>query len=122
MENNGEKKEEEEGFTEENIQKVFLKLKDEFLFGYRIILSYLKTIDSPYVKPKEYRENICFIEYNHQYFLPREYFNENTKIIIECFCLPVVSFSEKIDNIPDDKKNLIGNLLGPVNIGIVNIA
>jgi len=29
MENNGEKKEEEEGFTEENIQKVFLKLKDE---------------------------------------------------------------------------------------------
>ena len=105
----------------ESLKEEILKIKEEFLFGYRIILSHLKTIDSPYVKPKEYRENVCFIEYNHQYFLPREYFNENSILIIECFCLPVVSYSEKINGLSDDKKEFIGKLLAPVNIGIVKI-
>mgnify|MGYP006873000002 CR=1 FL=1 len=94
-------------------------LKEQLLFSYRIILSNFKTIDSPYVKPKDYKENICFIEYNHQHFLPKEYFNEKSKLIIEFFCLPVVSFSK--NDISDDKKEFIGKLLSPVNIGIFKI-
>jgi len=98
-----------------------IDVKEQFLFGYRIILSNFKNIESPYAKPQNYKQNICFIQYNHQYFVPKEFFNENSKIIIECLCLPIVTFSGKIDSIPDDKKELIGKLLSPVTIGIVKL-
>ena len=96
-------------------------LKEHLLFGYKIKLSYFKSIDSLYFTPKSYKDNKCFIQYNNQHFLPKEYLNENSIIIIECFCLPVISFNEKIYKIPDDKRELIGKLLSPIKIGIAKI-
>ena len=93
-------------------------LKD-FFFGYRLILSEFKSMDGKYVLPKLYKDNICFIEYNHQYFIPEAYFNKNSKLIIELFCLPVQSFSKvDIDNFP---KEYMGKLLSPINIGYVEV-
>ena len=95
-------------------------LKDNILFGYTIRLSEYKTIDSLYVKPKDYINNICFIEYNHQYFIPDEYLEreKNEKnIIIECFCIPTLIFSMK--DIEEIKKGYIGKLLSPIKIGYV---
>ena len=60
-----------------------VNLSDKLLFGYTIKISPLKQIESPIIKPKQSASNICFIEYNHQYFIPMEYFNENQEIIIE---------------------------------------
>ena len=70
-------------------------LKDNLLFGYAIKLLPLKQIDSPLVNPKQYDQNICFIEYNHQYFIPKEYLLNNSQIIIESFCIPLISLAGK---------------------------
>ena len=94
-------------------------LKDNLLFGYTIKISDLKSIESIYVFPKDYKNNICFIEYNHQYFIPSEY--KNSDLIIECFCIPVISYNDKIENIPEEKKGYIGKLLSPFKIGYVKI-
>ena len=96
-------------------------LKENLLFGYRIKLSQIKNIDSKYIPPEDYKDNICFIEYNDQYFIPNEYFNKDSNLIIECFCLPVISYSEKENNIPNNAKMNIGKLLSPVNIGYAEI-
>lgn len=93
------------------------KIKEYLLFGYRIKLNEFKYIDSPFVQPNYYKNNICFIEYNHQYFIPREYLKDNSKLVIECFCLPKMAYSNKENIIPEDKKGYIGKLLAPVNIG-----
>ena len=93
------------------------KIKEYLLFGYRIKLNEFKYIDSPFVQPNYYKNNICFIEYNHQYFIPREYLKDNSKLVIECFCLPKMAYSNKENLIPEDKKGYIGKLLAPVNIG-----
>ena len=97
-------------------------LKD-FLFGYRLILSEFKSMDGKYTLPKIYKDNICFIEYNHQYFIPKEYFNNNSKLIIELFCLPIHAFSENdIDDIPKEfPKEYIGKLLSPINCGYIEV-
>ena len=95
--------------------------KKLLLFWYRIKLSDIQNIDSPYIPPKDFKDNICFIEYNHQYFIPKEYFNNNSKLIIENYCLPVISFSEKENNISGEKIGYIGKLLSPINIGYTEI-
>ena len=92
-------------------------LKEMVLFGYKIRLSNFKNIESPYVPPKNYKDNICFAECNHQYFIPKDYFNDKTSLIIESFCIPKLAFSGKEDSIPEDKKGYIGKLLSPVIIG-----
>ena len=96
-------------------------LKDKLLFSYRIKLIEMKYIDSLYTSPKNYKNNICFIEYNHQYFIPEDYFNKNNKLIIECFCIPIVSFSQKENDIPQEKIGYFGKLLSPVKIGYAEI-
>ena len=97
-------------------------LKDNFLFGCTIKLPPLKQIDSPLVSPTQYEQNICFIEYNHQYFIPMEYFTNNSEIIIEIFCIPLISFSKKQDIIPKDQLNYIAKYLSPVVIGYIKIS
>ena len=90
-------------------------LKENILFGYIIKLSNLKSIESAYVPPKEFKNKICFIEYNHQYFIPEDY--KDSTIIIECFCLPTLSFSQK------EKKKYIGleKYLSPIKLGYVKL-
>ena len=95
-------------------------LKDNLLFSYRIRLSEIKYIDSLYTSPEDYKNNICFIEYNHQYFIPEDYFNKNNKLIIECFCVPVVSYSGKEKDL-EEKIGYFGKLLSPVKIGYVEV-
>ena len=94
-------------------------VKEDFLFGYRLRLSEFKSMDGKYILPKLSKDNIYFIEYNHQYFIPEEYFNKDSKLIIELFCLPIHSFSKKdIDNI---QKENIGKLLSPINYGYIEV-
>ena len=97
------------------------EIKEQFLLGYRIKLSEMKNIESIFVPPKEYKDNICFIEYNHQYFIPNEFFNENRKLVIEHFCLPTIAFSKQEKKIPIEKIGYIGKLLAPLNIGYSEI-
>ena len=96
-------------------------IKDNLLFGYRIKLSELKGIDSPYVLPNECKNDICFVEYNHQYFIPNEYINKDSNFIIECFCVPVAAYNGKEKNMSQKEKEFIGKLLSPVNIGYAEI-
>ena len=97
-------------------------LKDNFLFGYTIKLPPLKQLDSPLVSPTQYEQNICFIEYNHQYFIPMEYLINNSEIIIEIFCIPLISFSQKMDLIPKEQLNYIAKYLSPVVLGYIKIS
>ena len=97
-----------------------INLRDNLLFSYKIILSSNKNIESPYIFPKDYKDKICFIEYNHQYFIPSEFFKNNSKLIIECFCLPVAAYSGKENNIKENK-DYIGKLLSPINYGYIEI-
>ena len=97
-------------------------LKENLLFGYTIKLPPLKQIDSPLVNPTQYEQNICFIEYNHQYFIPIEYLSNNSQIIIESFCIPVVSFSKKESIIPKEQLSYIAKYLSPVIIGYSKIS
>ena len=97
-------------------------IKESLLFGYRIKLSEIKGIDSDYLPPTDYKNNICFVEYNHQYFIPNEYFNKDTNLIIECFCLPVAAYSGQENNIQQKDKVYIGKFLSPVNIGYAEIS
>ena len=92
-------------------------LKDSLFFFYKIKLSEMKYIESEYTIPIDYKDQICFIEYNHQYFIPKEYFKNNKKLIIECFCLPRISYSMKEKDMSKEKLGFIGNLLSPLNIG-----
>ena len=92
-------------------------IKENLLFGYKIKLSEMKYIESQYKTPTDCKEQICFIEYNNQYFIPKEYFNNNSKLIIEFFGLPLISYSMKEKNIPKEKLSLIGKFLSPINIG-----
>ena len=95
------------------------EIKDSILFGYTIKLSDSKRIESIYIPPKDYKNHICFIQYNHQYFIPEEYMDKD--IIIECFCIPVIFFSKLENNIEDEKKGYIGKLLSLFKIGYVKI-
>ena len=97
-------------------------LKDSLFFFYKIKLSEMKYIESEYTIPIDYKDQICFIEYNHQYFIPKEYFKNNSKLIIECFCLPRISYSMKEKDMSKEKLGFIGNLLSPLNIGYTIIA
>ena len=99
-----------------------VNLSDKLLFGYTIKISPLKQIESPIIKPKQSASNICFIEYNHQYFIPMEYFNENQEIIIESYCIPLISFSKEENNIPEEQLNYIAKYLSPVVIGYTKIS
>ena len=94
----------------------------DLLFGYTIKFSSLKQIDGPLVKPKQYDQNICFIEYNTQYFIPKEYLINDKEIIIETYCIPITSFSKKEDTIPSEQLNSIAKYLSPVKIGYSKIS
>ena len=94
-------------------------LLDKLLFGFTIRLSNLKKIRSSYVKPKYYDNNICFIEYNNQYFIPKEYISK--EVIIECYCIPIVSFSGNYDENQENKIRDLGQYLSPVKIGYTKI-
>ena len=98
-----------------------LNFKDSLLFGYTIKIPPLKKIESFLVKPKQYEQNICFIEYNHQYFIPKEYLETNPIIIIESYCIPLISFSKEEDKIPPEQLGYIGKFLSPVVIGYSKI-
>ena len=99
-----------------------INVKEELLFGYIIKLSALKSIESPLVKPKNYTDNICFIEYNQQYFIPREYYTSlNSEIIIETFCIPLASFSGQEQLIPENQLGCISKYLSPIKIGYSKI-
>ena len=80
-------------------------------------MSNSRIIQGKYVFPKAYKDHICFVEYNNQYFIPDEYIKQG--LIIEFYCLPKEAFSQK-ENL-EDKKDNIGRLLGPVNIGYAQI-
>ena len=97
-------------------------LPDKLLFGYTIKISPLKKIESPIVKPKQAVSNMCFIEYNHQYFIPMEYFDSNSEIIIESYCIPLLSFSKEEENIPIEQLNYIAKYLSPVPIGYTKLS
>ena len=99
----------------------FDNLKDSLLFGYRIKLSELKNINSVYNHPKENKNNIYFVQFNQQYFIPNEYFNDNSNIIIECFCLLVDDNNWLNNNIPRNKKEYLIKFLSPVSIGYIEI-
>ena len=92
------------------------------LFGYTIKFSPLKQIDGPLIKPKQYEQNICFIEYNNQYFIPKEYLINNQEIIIETYCIPITSFSKGEDKIPSEQLNYMAKFLSPVKIGFSKIS
>ena len=101
-------------------------LKDKLLFGYIIKLTNLKKIKSDYIKPTQYENDIFFLEHNNQYFIPKEYIPND--IIIEYYCLPIVSFNGNNENeINLENSNNykeIDNLsqfLSPVKIGYVKI-
>ena len=99
-----------------------VNFKDKLLFGYTIKLPPLKQIESQLVNPKQYEQNIYFIEFNHQHFIPKEYFELNQQIIIEMFCIPLISFSNKEDLIPKEKLSHIAKYLSPVIIGYSKIS
>ena len=94
-------------------------IKECLLFGYTIKLSDLKSIESPYIPPKDYKNHICFVEYNQQYFIPKEYMDKD--IIIECFCIPIISFSKKENDIDEEKRGYISKLLSLYKIGYVKL-
>ena len=92
---------------------------EDFLFGYRPILSEFKSMNGKSILHKLFKDNICFIEYNHQYFIPEEYFNKDSKLIIKLFCLSIHSFIKKdINNIP---KEYIWKILLPINYGYIEV-
>ena len=93
--------------------------KKELLFGYIIKLNDSKIIESNYILPKDFKENICFIEYNKQYFIPNEYKDQD--LIIDFYCLPKISFSEKEGNIEEEKRKNLVQLLNPVKVGYAKI-
>ena len=99
-----------------------INFKENFLFGYTIKLPPLKKIESPIIHPKQYQQNICFIEYNHQHFIPKEYYESNPQIIIETYCIPLISFSKKEDLIPKEQLSNIAKLLSPVIIGYSKVS
>ena len=84
-----------------------------------IKLRYL-SIESLYVSPKEYNNGICFIEFNHQYFIPDELLNDSP-LIIELYGIPIASFSGKGNDISELDKGYIGKLLSPIQIGYVKV-
>ena len=100
--------------------KLFDNFKENFLFGYKIRISDLKSIESLYVSPKEYNNGICFIEFNHQYFIPDELLNDSP-LIIELYGIPIASFSDKGNDISELDKGYIGKLLSPIQIGYAKV-
>ena len=95
-------------------------VKNILLFSYIIRICDYKIIESNYVSPKDYKNNICFIEYNNQYFIPDEYKKQD--LIIDFYCLPKVSLSEKEKEIPEEKQKYITQLLSPIKIGYAKIS
>ena len=94
------------------------KIKDELLFGYTIRLGNLKKIKGDYFQPKDNNDKTCFLEYNKQYFIPKEYFTKD--IIVENYCLPKYNFNGK-DHLSEEEKSKLGEFLSPVKIGYVKL-
>ena len=97
-------------------------IKEKILFGYTIKILELKNIESLYVPPKDFKNKICFIEYNQQYFIPDDY--KDSDIIIECFCLPKNSFGKSEDDNQENGKNKyigIEKYLSPIKLGYVKL-
>ena len=96
-------------------------LKNNILFSYKLNLSPIKYIESSYIFPKDYKNKICFIEYNNEHFIPYDFFKNNIKLIVDCFCLPTSAFGRKDNFISKDKTGYIDKLLSPINIGYIEI-
>ena len=104
-----------QNYTNNSIEFNDGNLKDNILFSYKINLSPIKYIESNYTYPKDYKNKICFIEYNNQHFIPDDFFKNNSKLIIECFCLPNSDIMRK------NKIEYTAQLLSPINIGYIEI-
>ena len=96
-------------------------INNNILFGYKIKLNQLKSIEGQMAKIKSIEENICLIEYNTQYYIPEEYFNKNNEIIVETYCIPLKSFNNKESIIPNNKLGCMSNYLSAVKIGYTKI-
>ena len=94
------------------------KVKDELLFGYTIRLGNLKKIKGDFFQPKDNNDKAFFLEYNKQYFIPKEYFTKD--IIVENYCLPKYNFNGK-ENLSEDEISKLGEFLSPVKIGYVKL-
>ena len=92
------------------------------LFWYKIRLSQLKYIESSLVQPISFKEGFCSIEYNHQYFIPIDYFNRNQEIIIETYIIPLSYFDQsKYNQISYMTKLLSSKKIGYSIINLKNI-
>ena len=93
------------------------------LFSFKIKLSPLKYIESPFVQPNKSSDNIINIEYNKHYFIPIDYFNKNQEIIIEIFFIPLSYINNQENNYYQYNNNLslISKYLSPIKIGYTKI-
>ena len=93
-------------------------IKDELIFGYTIMLGNLKRIKGDFFNPIDNNDKAVFLEYNKQYFIPKEFFSKD--IIIENYCLPKYYLSGKED-LSEDEIAKLGQFLSPVKIGYVKL-
>ena len=93
-------------------------IKDELIFGYTIRLGNLKRIKGDFFNPIDNNDKAVFLEYNKQYFIPKEFFSKD--IIIENYCLPKYYLSGKED-LSEDEIAKLGQFLSPVKIGYVKL-
>ena len=103
-------------------QLVDINEMKNLLFWYKIRLSNLKYIESLLVQPISFKDGFCSIEYNHQYFIPIDYFNRNQEIIIELYIIPYSYFDQgKYNQIGYMTKLLSSKKIGYSNINLKNI-
>ena len=104
----------------ENVDKEIKpeNIRDELLFGYTVRLGNMKKINGDFFQSIDNNDKSCFLEYNNQYFIPKEYFSKD--IIIENYCLPKYNLSGK-DNLAEDEISKLGQFLSPVNVGYVKL-
>ena len=96
---------------------------NNLLFLYKIRLSPLKYIESPTKQSNSYKDDICLIEYNHQYYIPIEYLNVNQEIIIESYLMPLSYLSQQSNEFNLNKINSVNKLVPEMKIGysIINL-
>ena len=96
-----------------------MNLNDDILLGYTIKLSETKYIESLYKEKKDFKDGVYFFEFNHQYFIPKEFFeaNENNQITIEYYCISKSSFDDEKDQYSKKELSYLSKYLSPVSLG-----
>ena len=96
-----------------------MNLNDDILLGYTIKLSETKYIESLYKEKKDFKDGVYFFEFNHQYFIPKEFFeaNENNEITIEYYCISKSSFDDEKDQYSKKELSYLSKYLSPVSLG-----